>query len=120
MVGAAGFCVDAATLHLAVHEIDAGLYGGRVISYLAAATFTWVLNRRYTFSAQRDRNRIREYVKFLCANAAGGVLNYAVYALLIHGFETARLWPIIGVAAGSTAGLISNFILSRRLVFSRR
>ena len=120
IVGAAGFIVDAGTLHLAVHNINAGFYTGRVISYLAAATFTWMLNRRYTFAGQQDHNRIREYLKFLGANAAGGLLNYSIYALLIHASQTVRQWPTIGVAAGSIGGLIVNFLLSRRLVFNSR
>ena len=107
------------TLHLAIREIGAGLYTARVVSYLAAATVTWGLNRRYTFRAQRDRNRAREYLKFLAANAAGGLLNYTVYAICINVSPLLRQWPIMGVAAGSLAGLVSNFILSKRLVFSR-
>lgn len=120
LVGAAGFLVDAGTLHLAIGEIGAGLYSGRVLSYLAAATVTWGLNRRYTFREQRDPNRAREYSRFLVANAAGGLINYTVYAASINFSQLVREWPIMAVAAGSLAGLISNFTLSRRFVFSRR
>lgn len=120
IVGAAGFLVDAGALYLAVHPLRAGLYSGRVLSYLAAATFTWALNRRYTFHSQRNHNLAREWLRFLAANAAGGLLNYTVYAVLINAFQFVAKWPVIGVAAGSMAGLIANFILSRRLVFNRR
>jgi putative flippase GtrA len=120
LVGAAGFIVDAASLYLVVHQLGAGLYSGRLVSYLTAASFTWALNRRYTFHSQRDHNPAREWLRFLAANAAGGLLNYTVYAVLINAFETVALWPVIGVAAGSMAGLIANFLLSRRLVFNRR
>jgi putative flippase GtrA len=120
LVGAAGFGVDAGSLYLAVRELGLGLYLGRLMSYLAAATFTWALNRRYTFHAQRDHIRSREWVRYLAANTAGGLLNYGVYALLISSVESAERWPVIAVAAGSTAGLFANFVLSRRLVFTRR
>lgn len=119
IVGAAGFLVDAGTLHLAVREIGAGLYTGRVLSYFAAATFTWWLNRRYTFRNRRNGNRAREYLAFLAANAVGGLLNYTVYAISINASNLARDWPIIAVAAGSLTGLVSNFILSKRFVFGR-
>ena len=120
IVGAAGFLVDAGSLHLVVHDLGVGLYTGRLMSYLAAATFTWALNRRYTFHAQRDHNPTREWLRFLAANAAGGLLNYTVYAVLINTFQIVALWPVIGVGAGSMAGLIANFLMSRHLVFKRR
>jgi putative flippase GtrA len=120
IVGAAGFVVDAACLHLVVHGIGAGLYTGRLVSYLTAATFTWALNRRYTFPGQRGHQLTREWLRFLAANAGGGLINYTVYAVLINAFEVVSMWPVIGVAAGSMAGLIANFILSRRWVFNVR
>lgn len=119
-VGAAGFVVDAGCLHLVVHGLGAGLYAGRLVSYLTAATFTWALNRRFTFPGQRDHKLTREWLRFLAANAAGGLINYTVYAVLVNAFDMVSMWPVIGVAAGSMAGLIANFILSRRWVFNGR
>lgn len=117
LVGAAGFAVDASALYLAMH-FGAGHYSGRVISYLAAATFTWALNRRYTFKAQQDSNLFREWIKFLAANLVGGMVNYSTYAALVAASTMVANWPILGVAAGSVAGLVVNFTLSRRLVFT--
>ena len=57
--------VDATTLYVVMSQLGAGLYGGRVISYLAAATSTWALNRRYTFRPQRSTNRLGEWGAFL-------------------------------------------------------
>lgn len=116
-VGVAGFLVDTAALYLAIH-FGAGLYAGRVISYLAAATSTWALNRHFTFKAHQDSNLLREWSKFLAANLVGGLVNYATYAALVSSSQTVAAWPILGVAAGSVAGLTVNFTLSRRLVFT--
>jgi putative flippase GtrA len=120
MVGAAGFIVDAAGLYFAMHVLGAGLYGGRVISYLVAATATWALNRRYTFRAQRSQNRLKEWGRFLAANTVGGLVNYVTYAALVTTDALSALYPVIGVAAGSVAGLTVNFCLSRFFVFGRR
>lgn len=120
MVGAAGFGVDAACLYLVIHELGGGLYAGRVVSYLSAASFTWALNRRYTFDTRRDDRLTREWLRFLAANAAGGLINYGVYAALVSASEIVAKWPVIGVAAGSLAGLVANFFLSRRFVFGSR
>jgi putative flippase GtrA len=118
-VGVAGFAIDALILYFAIHQLGAGLYLGRLVSYITAATSTWALNRRYTFQAKQDRKMAREWMKFLAANAVGGLINYAVYVMLVNGSELVAAWPVIGVAAGSIAGLIANFSLSRRFVFSR-
>ena len=119
IVGAGGFLVDSGALYGAL-ALGAGLYSGRVISYFAAATFTWALNRRFTFRAHSSSNKLVEYAKFLAANALGGGLNYLVYAALVSNWPLAAAHPIIAVGAGSLTGLVTNFTLSRLLVFKAR
>jgi putative flippase GtrA len=116
-VGVVGFVVDASALYFAMHVLGAGLYGGRLLSYLAAATTTWALNRSYTFRTQRSHNKFAEWGRFLGANAVGGLVNYATYAILVTWVPMAAAHPVLGVAAGSIAGLTVNFLLSRRVVF---
>jgi putative flippase GtrA len=117
LIGAAGFLVDAAALYVAMAWLGAGYYSGRVLSYVAAASSTWALNRRFTFHEQRSKNRLAEWARFFTANAAGGIANYVVYATLVASSPLVREWPILGVAAGSIAGLVINFNLTRRVVF---
>ena len=116
-VGTVGFLVDVATLYVVMSQLGAGLYGGRVISYLVAASSTWALNRRYTFRAQRSTKRTGEWGRFLAANAIGGLVNYATYAVLVTFHAAVAAYPVMGVAAGSVAGLLFNFTASRYLVF---
>jgi putative flippase GtrA len=116
LVGAAGFFVDAAALMLATKSLGLGLYGGRVFSYLCAATFTWICNRRFTF-AEGTGSPLVQWVRFLGANAVGGAVNYAVYAAIVTFSAVGAEWPVIGVAAGSLAGLIFNFAISKFWVF---
>ena len=120
LVGTIGFIIDAATLYLVMGQLGAGLYGGRVISYLVSATSTWALNRRYTFRGQRSAYRLGEWSRFLAANAVGGLVNYMTYAVLVSTYATAGAHPVIGVAAGSLAGLLINFGASRYIVFRGR
>lgn len=117
-VGTAGFLIDTSALYLAIGVFGFGLYWGRAFSYLIAATSTWAMNRRFTFHAQRSRNRFAEWAKFFTTNAAGGAANYLVYATLVSISDLVAAWPILGVAAGSIAGLAINFNLSRRIVFT--
>ena len=118
-VGVAGLVVDISVLHV-TQVLGMDRYSGRLCSYLAAATTTWALNRRFTFKGRRSSNMLAEWARFLGANALGGVLNYATYAALVTWTATVAEYPAIGVAAGSIAGLTANFTLSRRLVFHKK
>lgn len=119
IVGAAGFLVDAGALIFATEVLGLGLYSGRVFSYLCAATFTWICNRRFTFAAGDDGNPIVQWARFLGANAIGGAVNYGVYAAVVTFTALGAAWPVIGVAAGSAAGLVFNFAASKFWVFKR-
>lgn len=118
LVGAAGFVVDAGTLLLATGAFGLGPYLGRVFSYLCAATLTWTFNRRFTFAA-RKRAPVPEWFRFLGANAIGGAVNYGVYAAIVAFSAVGAAWPVLGVAAGSVAGLVFNFGVSKFWVFRR-
>jgi putative flippase GtrA len=117
-VGTAAFVVDTAVLYLALWA-GLGLYSGRVVSYLFAATFTWYGNRRITFAthARGVAAATVEWIRFLLTNLVGGAVNYAVYAVLVSQLELVHAYPLLGVAAGSLAGLSVNFTLSKWLVF---
>ena len=94
---------------------------GRVFSYFAAATATFSLNRAWTFrTADRSRPLARDWSVFLLVNLVGFVCNYGTYAALIAGVPLVRELPVLGVAAGSLAGMAGNFVLSRRYVFRNR
>lgn len=115
IVGAVGFGVDLAVLYLVAPLL--GWYGARVVSFVAAATTTWVLNRRYTFTARAsDASLLREYAHYLLTMLAGALVNYAVYVLTLH-WLSGPLAPAVGVALGSCAGLVVNFLSARYLVF---
>ncbi|MDB5379997.1 MAG: GtrA family protein [Rubritepida sp.] len=117
VVGVAGFLVDAGVL-TAMLWLGLGPYAGRVVSYLAAASTTFALNRAWTFrSASREAPVAAQWRRFVLLNLVGFVANYGTYAALIAGTETVAAHPVIGVAAGSLAGMFINFGLSRRYVF---
>jgi putative flippase GtrA len=119
VVGTLGFLIDTATLHAAL-SLGAGLYLGRILSYLTAASANWALNRAWTFRQADRRGRGRQWAMFLLVNLLGFAINYGTYLLLVTGFPLAATYPVIGVAAGSLAGLGGNFLLSRRFVFQRQ
>jgi putative flippase GtrA len=120
VVGTIGFLIDAGVLYVVIHALGTGPYSGRLISYLAAASSTWALNRRFTFSGAETRPAIFQWLTFLCVNAGGGAINYGVYSIMVANLDSVAAMPTLGVAAGSIAGLVANFLMSRRYVFRQR
>jgi len=117
VVGTVGFLVDSAVL-LGMMAAGLGPYGGRVVSYIAAASATFVLNRAWTFrTARRDAPMASQWGRFLLLNLVGFAANYGTYAALITTVPLVAAYPVLGVAAGSIAGMFINFGLSRRFVF---
>lgn len=118
VVGAMGFCVDAAVLYAAIYFLGIGPYWGRVVSYFFAATSTWYLNRTITFADSRGGHKGKEWLRFIAYNCLGGVVNYSVYVCYLRYSNPSLAVPVVGVGLGACAGLIVNYTLSRRLVFT--
>ena len=118
LAGVIGFGVDVGVLYLTAPLL--GWYAARVLSFLAAATATWALNRRYAFGARHsDASLAREYLGYLLTMLGGAVVNYGVYVLVLHAFS--GVWvPALGVALGSCSGMALNFLAARQLIFKSR
>ena len=116
IAGTIGFLVDAGIVQaLVAAGVDP--YLGRLLSFLCALTATWSFNRSFTFVAARDEGPWREWLRYFVAMLGGFAVNYGVYAALVYSLPLVRAWPALGVAAGSIAGLVVNYLSSRFWVF---
>jgi putative flippase GtrA len=118
-VGVVGFVADASVLLALVSAFDANPYAARVASFIAAASTTWWLNRRYTFEVTQ-RPTHAEWGRYVALMVLGAVTNYGAYAITISRWDLARANLWIGVAIGSVVGLGVNFVTSRRLFVAAR
>ncbi len=116
LVGTVGFVVDAGVLTLAI-AAGLGPWLGRAVSYLVGATTTFALNKAWTFRGAGHGGLLRQWALFLLVNLLGFACNYTTYAVLIAFVPLVAAHPVLGVAAGSLAGMVGNFIMSRRYVF---
>jgi putative flippase GtrA len=126
IVGGIGFLVDAGLLHLML-KLGLGYYGGRLVSFLAAATMTWLLNRSFTFrretatdGASSPTHPAGEWLAYLGLMVIGGAVNYGTYALAVAFSDPVRRYPVLGVALGSIAGMAINFWTAKTMVFERK
>ena len=116
LVGAGGFLVDAGLLQALVTLAGANPFVARVASFLAAATFTWRLNRHFTFAIGQAA-RGREWAGYVAAMSLGAAVNYGAFAATLLLMPFALHQPWVGVAVGSVAGLAVNYLTSSRIVF---
>lgn len=116
-VGVAGLVVDATVLWLMLHGFSLDRYTGRIPSYIAAATVTWALNRRFTFQGMSEGSLFRQWLKFLFANLSGLAANFGTYTACVTFIPIAVQYPLLGLIPASIAGLAFNFIASKHLVF---
>jgi putative flippase GtrA len=117
VVGVIGLGVDLAVLYALAWAM--GWYAARVLSFIAAATATWWLNRRFTFQADASASVWQQYLRYMVSMLGGAVLNYAAYMATLHWIHVPGQ-AALGVALGSCAGLTSNYLSARHLVFKQR
>jgi len=120
VIGALGLPVDAGVLWLMTHRLGLDPYSGRVVSWLSAASFTWIGNRYFTFRATRARGFLataKEWLRFLAANAVGGLVNVGLYSTLVRFAPPPIDNLYIALVVGVLAGLVFNFTLSKTMVF---
>jgi putative flippase GtrA len=114
-VGFAGFIVDNATVYGLRGAI--GLYWAGTLAYCTAATTTWALNRTWTYAHRPNAAPGRQWGLFLLANTLGFTLNRGTYFLMIANLPLVAANPVLGTFAGTLAGMLVNFHLSRTVVF---
>ena len=120
VIGALGLPVDAGMLWLMTHRAGLDPYSGRVISWLSAASFTWMGNRYFTFRAARAHGilaTVKEWLRFLAANAVGGLVNVGLYSTLVRFAPPPANNLYVALVLGVLTGLIFNFTLSKTMVF---
>ena len=117
MAGVAGFAVDAGVLQ-ATLALGMSFYLGRAISFIAAATATWLINRRLTFAHAGQRPAsFQEWWRYVGAMMMGGAVNYLVSVLMFQGvLKSDPRSAIIAVAVGSIAAMAVNFIAARAII----
>ena len=116
IVGGCGFGVEAAVIAMLQYGWGWGALPCRAVSFPTAVLVTWWLHHRYTV---RSRGGPGELGRHLISQSAGLLTNLAVYAamiLVLPYFDRHALVPLV---AGSAAGLVVNFVLSKHFVFIR-
>nr|WP_267874618.1 GtrA family protein [Duganella levis] len=93
----------------------------RLLSFLVAVSFTFVLNKYWTFRNAEPAPILVQFFQFFAANSVGGLVNYTVstssYFFLLNS-NPRFIW--LSLVFGSAAGFVFNFVMSSRYVFRNR
>lgn len=120
-VGALGFVVDFSVLYLAVNVVGFSPLPGRLVSFIGAATVTWLANRHFTFASDNavQREAARQWLRYILTTAIGGAINIGVYQTWLKATGQSNVNLFLAVVAGSAVALLINFTLSKYIVFKR-
>lgn len=117
-IGSVGFVVDASILTALITGLGWGLYSSRLVSFGAAVTVTWYLNRRWTFARQMSPDRKREYSAYVTVQTIGALVNLGVYSLFVTVSARLAAWPVIPLAIGSGVALVFNYLAAGKYVYT--
>lgn len=117
--------VDVGLLYLLKDAPGFSVYLARIVSFPAALAVGYVLNRFFTFHhVDTSRALWNDLLRFFSVHSVGGVLNFAVFTLIIELGKrldltplAAALLPLAAVWIGGVVGMCLNFVLARKLVF---
>ena len=118
LIGVGGLLVDIAVLYSGLWWLGLSWLWAKLLSFLVAATFTWWMNRIYTFG-KSNKPLLLEWASFLATNAFGGLVNISVYSAIVTQFYPYPWLPAIATCFGSVSGLFFNYLSSRHFVFNQ-
>lgn len=117
LVGFLGFFVDFGFFHIGLDIFGLGHYGSALFSFPFAVTFTWAGNRLFTFRGKNEGSIHAQWARFAVVCVLGLVLNRGTFSILTASVPLVYQYPILGLLAGTGAGMFFNFFFARKLVF---
>jgi putative flippase GtrA len=110
-VGVIGFVVDAGVLVILATLASLSPLLARIVSFLIAATVTFVLNQRITFRIGAGFS-VARWLSYLATTALGACVNVSIYRLWISRAGTAPADLVLGTAVGSITAMFVNYFAS--------
>lgn len=114
IVGTLGFLVDVGCFFCLSSLL--GHFFSRIISFLAAVLFTYVLNKTLIFGLiSSSLGFWKQLIPYLISMLAGGSVNLITFFILDWTIVFISQRPFLGIAIGSLAGLLVNFSVSIKI-----
>lgn len=130
IVGAVGMGVDFLVFNLFFALLGLPPVTSSILSFLAAVTSNFILNRSWTFHDSRSKSLRLQLVQYVLVNVVGLVIRTPIFAALgavFHGFLDGRQLPLgvdatwlahnLALAAAIGVVLLWNYFVNRKWTF---
>jgi putative flippase GtrA len=116
-VGFFGFFIDYGFYHVGYDILGFNHYESALFSFPFAGTFAWIGNRTFTFRGNHKGHAGVQWMRFLMVAFVGIIFNRGTFSILTATVPLVYKYPVLGLLAGTGAGMFFNFFFSRRHVF---
>lgn len=116
VVGSIGFAVDAGLLTLLM-ATGWSAFQARTVSFLAAVSCTWAINRAWTFRDRRSAVHRGSYALYVMAQLLGAAINLGCFVVLIQVWPALQDVPVVPLGIGALVSLAFNFGCATVFVF---
>lgn len=120
LVGGFAFVVDASAYLLLTNVLFLLPLSARVVAFMIAVLVTCTGNRFLTFSKRKHITFYKQYGLALFAGLVSLLPNLTVFLALLFVFPNNIAFELLAFICGTIAGIISNYMLSDRLVFAEK
>lgn len=120
VAGIFGYLADVCITLLLIPYTDE--YIARIPAFLGAASVTWVINRKTTFSKNESTHAslFSEYTHYLYLMIFGLIANYVTYAIVVTIMADSGYKIPLAIALGSISGMLINFFTVKRFIYRTR
>jgi putative flippase GtrA len=97
------------------------------ISFLAAVTNSYFMNRFWTFKGTGQQNKGKEFAQFFAVSCVGFAINVGIASLVVNVIAgqlgslaiSDKLWANLGAATATAASMVWNFVGYKFIVFKK-
>jgi putative flippase GtrA len=119
LVGFAGAAVHMGGFWLAQQFLGLGNSTAWSLSFLAAATSTWFMNRRFTFQDRARANQRDEWLGYLAVAAFGAGAHFLTFHGAIRLIPFFAQHPALAIIPGSLASFVVTYSGASAFVFRK-
>ncbi len=111
--------------------VGAGYSAEKAISFMFAVTFSYFINKHWTFQDKSREGEGKKMSQFFAVSLVGMLINVTTATIIVTylqiplnnilhlSFLTPKLWGTIGALGGTAVGLIWNFFGYKFIVFKK-
>ena len=117
-VGATGFVVDLA-VYVGLQSLGVEHRLARFASFWPAVTWTWQLNRHFTFSDRPSTSPATQWTRFVAGSLTGLAVNVGTYTALTTFFAAFDRHRLLALACGVALGSVVNYTAATLYAYRR-